>query len=247
MTTIVYDQAKGLVCSDSRWSVPREFWVLYVDEAPFYKIAVTEDEVWLFAGAAPQIDRFKKYLAQYSNKGSRPSISLDWLDAISVLVADPITGCLVGSHQADIIWPTLENPSLAAAGTGSSHAVLCWMANKCPKHAVETAKQRDIYSGGQVNYFGLSSRETNLGVCQGMGCLNDAFLEGGKVMFTNEARVYTFSEAAKINAEVAELLDSAASGALAAHVQAPCDAMFNASSESEKRSFLATVGIPVQE
>ncbi len=244
MTTIVFDRTGGVVCSDSRWSILGSFGIVYTDDAPFYKIAVTPDQVWLFAGNALQIDGMKQYLQKYPNVAGRPAIDLKSIDRMAIIVAGK-DGQLIDYHQPDIVMPNQQLPEFVAAGTGSLAAAEEWGRSTCPKLAVEAAKTRDVSSGGQLMYFNLITHETNVGQCHGIGCVTKALIEKGKVMFINDAQVYTFEEAAKRHPDVKKLYDSAATGGLSAQVQAPCDAMYNSASDDQKRGFLAKVGIPV--
>lgn len=246
MTTIVLDLGRGLGCSDSRWSIPRDFGVLYTDDAPFYKISVTPDEIWLFAGLAPQIDNFKRYLMQYPTPSGRPDVHLSFIDQMAIIVAGK-DGQIKGWHQVDIMRPSPSAPSFVAAGTGSTYAAAEWLVTKDPMLAIEAAKKRDISSGGQVMFVNLATLESNVGACHGVGCLDQSFIKTGKVMFTNDAKVYSFEEAAKLHPEVKKLFDSAATGGLSNQVQAPCDAIYNSATDEQKKEFLTKVGIPVSE
>lgn len=228
MTTTVYDKAQSMVACDSRWSIPGDFGVLYVDEAPFQKIEVFRDRVFVFAGRAPVIDLWKKYLRAASNGLNVPQPSLE---GIALLIAETGTGALVDSYQQDIMLPDPMSPETVFAGTGSTHAARCWIANKCPKRAVESAMNYDVYSGGEVRFLELLTGNSNLIECQGIESLGQAFIEKGMVMFTRndqEKGPIPFKDAAAMDPAVAELYHGkAANGSLIQDVQAPCDGVFN--------------------
>lgn len=236
MTTTVYDKAKSLVACDSRWSVPSDFGVLYVDEAPFQKIEVYKNHAFVFAGMAPVIDQWKKHLRASASGLVTPQPGLH---GIALLVAELGSGNLVEAYQQDIVLPDRINPATVFAGTGSTHAARCWITNRCAKRAVVSAMSHDVGSGGEVRYLELLTRHSNLIQCEGIESLDKAFIEKGMVMFTRNDQAkgpIPFAEAAKLDQQVAELYGKAASGSLRQDVQAPCDAVFNMPlPEDEKR------------
>lgn len=233
MTTTVYDRATKVVACDSRWSIPGAFGVLYVDDAPFQKIEVTDDSVFIFAGMAPVIDQWKKHLRARKAGQLTPQPPLA---GIAVLAAEIGSGSVVAHWGQDIVYPDPNNPDIFLAGTGSTHAARCWQTNKCPHKAVATAMSNDLYSGGTVRFFELETKQNNLIQCDGIEILNDAFLTRGMVMFNQEKGPVTFREAAQLHPDVANLYKQAANGALSEQVQAPCDAVFNKpTAEDEKR------------
>ncbi|MHB0825079.1 hypothetical protein ACYCFL_05545 [Stutzerimonas nitrititolerans] len=237
MTTTVYDKAKLRVACDSRWSIPGDFGVIFVDEAPFYKVGVYGKYAFLFAGRAPVISDWKRYLA-LSEAGV--SVGQPSLEGIAVLVAELDSGALVDSYMQDIMWPSTEEPQSVFAGTGSLHAANCWYINRSADRAIETAKGFDLCTGGPIRYVELSSGERNWRDCQGLDCLNNAFLEKGMVMLNRADRnnsVIPFAQAAEMDPSVAELYNKAASGALGSEVQAPCDAIFNHAPHDEQKRF----------
>ncbi|MBH3360425.1 hypothetical protein [Pseudomonas guariconensis] len=232
MTTTVYDKAKLLVSCDSRWSIPGDFGVLYVDEAPFQKIEVFRDNVFVFAGMAPGIDAWKKYLRM---KAAGMQVARPSLDGIAFCNAKIGCGTVLGYHEQDIILP---GQAAMFTGTGSTHAARCWIANGCAKKAVQSAMAYDICSGGVVRHLELSTGEGNLIKCEGIESLNQAFLDKGMVMLNRhdqEKGAIPFKEAAALDPQVAALYGMAANGSLREHVQAPCDAVFNKPTEEDER------------
>lgn len=228
MTTTVYDSAKGTVSCDSRWSIPDDrFGVLYVDEAPYQKIEIVNGHAFVFAGMAPVIHAWKLHLraAAAGHVLAEPSMI-----GMAVLVAEIGSGRLKYRYQQDIELPDQTNPETIFAGTGSLHAARCWQVNKCPKKAVETAMMYDICTGGEVKYVELQSGRHNLIPCEGISCLDQAFLTKGMVMFNrneHDKGPIPFKEAAAIDPQVAEWYNKAANGSLLNDVQAPCDAVFS--------------------
>lgn len=241
MTTTVYDAKDGIVACDSRWSIPGDFGVLYVDEAPFYKLGVYGRYAFVFAGRAPVIASWKQYLS-LAEQGVL--VQTPTLEGIAVLVAEMETGLLVDSYQQDIMWPSPDKPIGVFAGTGSTHAASCWIANKRAVQAVETAKNFDICTGGQTRFIELFNRVGHSAPCQGVSSLAGAFLERGMVMMTGNSPYkdpISFKEAAQLDPAIAELYKSAAEGSISDRVQAPCDAIYNSAPAVERERFASSI------
>lgn len=226
MTTNVFDSEKKTIACDSRWSVPGTFGVLYVDEAPFLKMEVTQKGVFVFAGCAPVIDAWKSHLKSIDLGTPTPAPTLK---GIALLGAERGTGRLLGYSGQDIVLPHVNDIQASFAGTGSYYAAMCWLLNKSAQQAVSTAIGQDSNSGGSVRFYDLSTDVNNLVHCQGIASLDQAFLEKGMVMFNSmkNANPIPFKQAAEMNPAVNELYSKAASGSLRDQVQAPCDAIFN--------------------
>jgi len=230
MTTNVYDKTKFLLTSDSRWSIPTEFGVIYVDDTGFDKIEVANGHAFIFAGNAAVIQQWKDYI-RGSKAGSplaRPAAK-----GISLLVAKLGCGTFVEAYGQDISLPHKSKPMVSFAGTGAHAAASCWLANKCGRRAIETAKARDYYSGGNVMYLELQSSNSNLRNDRDADNLPEAFLEKGNVMYTPglNSTVISLDEAAKQDPRVEQWLKKIAEGSV--EIQAPCDAMFNEPTEEE--------------
>lgn len=227
MTTTVYDQKSGYVACDSRWSILGDFGVLYVDDAPFQKIEVVNGVVFVFAGRAPVIDAWKKYLRSLA-KGETSEAPT--LEGVALLAAKLGGGELLDHYQQDILLPSPVEPTTSFAGTGASHAARCWVSNQCAKRAVQSAMLYDLYSGGEVRHVELMSGNSNLITCEGIESLDQAFLEQGMVMLTRNDQAkgpMPFKVAAELDSELKELYGKVANGSMRAEIQAPCDAVFN--------------------
>lgn len=238
VTTNVYDGAKQLLSSDSRWSVkhPSGDFIVYVDDAGFDKIETARGHAFLFAGLASTIQNWKSFIrSEPTGSVGHPSI-----DQIALLIVDMQTGTVVDHVGQDILLPTPEEPTTSFAGTGSSHAADCWLVNGCAKTAVESAKGFDLYSGGSVKYFELNTLVNNLQNTIDYDELRQAFTAQGMVMYTaNSQKQLPVNEAAVNDVRVAEICESIANGQLSP--TAPCDAMYNRASTEEKRRLAATL------
>jgi len=230
MTTNVYDKSKFLVTSDSRWSIPTDFGVIYVDDTGFDKIEVSKDHAFLFAGSASVIQQWKDYIraSQSGMPLSRPPAK-----GISLLVAKMGCGSFVEAYGQDISLPNKAKPAVSFAGTGAHPAAMCWIANKCGRRAIDSAKARDFYSGGTVSYLELNTGAGNQQNNRNADKLTEAFLDKGMVMYTpgiNSVSV-PIDKAAASDPRVAEWLKKIAEGSV--EIQAPCDSMFAEPTEEE--------------
>ncbi|WNC09304.1 hypothetical protein [Pseudomonas coleopterorum] len=231
MTTNVYDQSSGFITSDSRWSVERDFAIMYVDDTGFDKIEEARGKVFLFAGDSETIQLWKTFLRSgpLSSQG-RPAI-----EGIAILIAEADSGRLVYHYGQDILLPDSEAPATSFAGSGARSAAQCWQANKCAKKAVETAKSFDLFSGGEVKSFELSTGKHNLNDQIDVKDLKAAFIKKGMVMFTANSpqQLVTVQEAAANDPRVAEIVTAIANGNVS--LKAPCDAMYNQPTHADKK------------
>ena len=62
MTTNVFDGPVGLVATDSRWSIQRGRWLIYLDDTNFDKIELTDAAAFMFAGSAVLIEKWKLWI-----------------------------------------------------------------------------------------------------------------------------------------------------------------------------------------
>ncbi len=230
MTTNVYDKTKFLVTTDSRWSIITDIGVIYVDDTGFDKIETAKDHAFVFAGNSAVIQNWKDYIrgSQSGQPLSRPSAK-----GISLLVAKLGSGSFVEAYGQDIGLPNKLRPTVSFAGTGAHPAALCWIANKCGRRAIDSAKSRDYYSGGEVMYLELDTRNSNLRNDRNADKLSEAFLEKGMIMYTPglTAASVPLALAAESDPRVAEWMQKIAEGAV--EIQAPCDSMFAEPTEEE--------------
>lgn len=228
MTTNVYDNAGGLLTSDSRWSIQADFGIMYVDDTGFDKIEEAAGNAFLFAGDSQVIQQWKDFLrsAPLSAAG-RPGIT-----GIAILITDLTQGSLVYHYGQDIILPSYDNPLQSFAGSGAMYAAPCWQVNGCARLAVNSAKANDRFSGGEVKFFELATRENNLSNDIGVSELGNALLGKGMVMYNANSNTVPVQEAMKQDPRVAELCKKIANGQRS--LSAPCDAMFNRPTQQDE-------------
>lgn len=163
MTTNVFDRVHGILSSDSRWSSESGDWVAYVDDTSYDKLASTSRVGFLFAGDMPQVDAWKKYVANGMKSGTRPKVhsAAEWIpgNRISVIQVEFATKRSQESH------PMLSSTVGALvramyAGTGATPAKECWDERKCAKTAIVSASKKDNRSGGAVVFLDC---ETGIG------------------------------------------------------------------------------------
>lgn len=230
MTTNVYDQRSGFITSDSRWSFEKDFAIMYVDDTGFDKIEEARGKVFLFAGDSEIIQLWKTFL----RSGPLSSSGRPKIEGIAILIAEASTGRLVYHYGQDILLPDSENPMTSFAGSGARSAAQCWQANNCAKKAVESAKGFDLFSGGDVKFFELSTGKHNLNEQIDVKDLKAAFIKKGMVMFTaNSQQPVTVQEAAANDPRVAKIVDAIAQGSVS--LKAPCDAMYNQPTHADKK------------
>ena len=239
MTTNVYDGALGIAGTDSRWSVERDYAIFYVDDTGFEKIFVRDDAVFLFAGNSHVIQEWKNYLAgqRYSHVTTEPP-----LEGIALLIVNSVSKEIIYGYGQDITIPGNGMlPVASFAGSGGRCAASCWIRNRCAKRAIDTAKQLDLFSGGETKFFELTSNACNLSEDVGLQGLREAFKERGMVMFlAQQDKPMSIQDAQAIDPRVAEFAQQVASGQ--AQLSAPCDAMYNIPSEEDKAELRKVLG-----
>lgn len=232
MTTNVYDRSRLRMTSDSRWSVDSDFGaVLYVDDTGFDKIVIAAEHAFLFAGSAPVIQEWKDFLRKMEEGEVLPRPSAK---GIALLMAKLSCGTIIASYGHDIALPSKDSLDASFAGSGARFAAKCWEKNKCSHRAVETAKASDPYSGGQVMYLELDSRETNIQNSSNVVELPRALIDKGMVMYKSAPTVVqqlSITEAAKNDPRIQDLLKEIASGTV--EIQAPCDSMLSTPTQEE--------------
>lgn len=239
MTTNVYDGFQGIASTDSRWSAGRDFAIFYVDDTGFEKIVVRDDAVFLFAGDSSVIQQWKDYLAgpRYSHAAGEPP-----LEGIALLIVNAATKEIIYGYGQDITLNDQSAKAIASfAGSGGRLAAECWRQNFCAKRAIDTAKQIDVFSGGETKFFELTSKTGNLIKDVGLKGLGEAFKERGMVMFLAQLdKPMSIQEAQAIDPRVAEFAQQVASGQVP--LSAPCDAMYNTPSAEEKAELRKVLG-----
>lgn len=225
MTTTVFDGSVGLLTSDSRWSIDTDHAVYYVDDTGFDKIEAVNEFAFLFAGASNVINEWKVFL-RGDQSGDRPP-----LQGIALLIVEISSGKSVYSYQQDI---SLDERKASFAGSGARFAYLCWNSNSCARRAVSSAKNADVYSGGEVKFLELGTGDHNLNNCTDLTEMSKIFLEKGMVRYAPNEEPIPVKDAAANDARVKELCNKIANGSLP--LSAPCDGMYNLPSEDDERS-----------
>lgn len=225
MTTTAYDVSAFLMTSDSRWSITiGGTKIAYVDDTGFDKIELACGHAFLFAGDSGVIDAWKRYVRS-GNGGAIPG-----LQGIALLAVNAATKATVVCHGQDIALPDPVSMTASFAGSGARHAALCWMANKCGKKAIDTAKGLDVYTGGDTKFANLESSAHNLRNDVGVDDLGKQFLAKGVIMYVN-GQTQPIAEAAANDAEVRQVCEKIAQGSIT--LSAPCDAMLMKPSDDD--------------
>lgn len=143
MTTIVYDHESKVIAWDSR----RTAGSLIISDSVEKMIEVGELKFWL-TGAVPDIDELVKRYTGESDKTSE-------IDCGGFVFAGELRS--IGFNDGEL-W-TCDVVSSESTGTGESFALAALDFGKSAIEAVEYAKTRDIYTGGEVKQFHLNNSD----------------------------------------------------------------------------------------
>lgn len=229
MTTNVFDQASRMMATDSRWSMTfGSHRLVYVDDVRFDKIERYKEYAFMFAGNGMVIQRWK-----------------DWIRGTPVLqtmpTPDGIAVCVV--HTPDARVMSAENQQIIRdggwfAGSGSRYAYVCWAKNKDPHRCIESAKQVDPCTGGEVKYLDMAAGGHNLCPPVKELTINDvlqAIERRGMIMdISSEKGNAPPHKLSDIAANDADLQDLSARIAAGEGPEAPCDGMYNKWTDDQK-------------
>jgi hypothetical protein len=227
MTTNVFDEDRGLMATDSRWSIRHGQYIIYLDDTGCDKILLVRNRAIMFAGNGGRIQQWKDWLlSEPKDSSGQPKE-----EGICICIADLASGKVKKSFKQELVDLTGY-----FAGSGKNYAIPCWKNNRDAKRAVETAKVDDYCSGGEVKYFDFKDQTHNLyrGSYVTIQMVDDAILKRGLVMTTNKVQSLPFATAANDDPELADIRAKIAAGDLSA--SAPSDGMYDEWTEEEKAS-----------
>ncbi len=182
MTTNVFDGATQTLASDSRWSGSVGEYLFFVDDVGYDKIVFDSQIALLFAGGLGIIDQWKTWF-----RGGRYGPIPPLTEKLSLCLIDMKTGVIRKDHGIK-----LSSPCGAArfAGTGSPHALQCWVSHQNAVKAVQTACGLDMMSGGRVTYLIRPTTENNLSQHGSVQNLMNSFeTHGSMIMMTTQKGV----------------------------------------------------------
>jgi len=163
MTTNVLDRRNARIASDSRWSVDSVNFVYFVDDTGFDKIAERSSAVMICAGNSGLIDQWKTWFCSPNPSYVAPPSQL--IDLMGTVVAEiAVTILTKPGFQVEFSRGSYEHFEDHAyfCGTGGVPARDCYSVNGCSFKCVETAKNHDPCTGGEVKYYELHSFNNNL-------------------------------------------------------------------------------------
>jgi len=224
VTTNVFDGNTGLIATDSRWSVTWSKWIVYVDDARFEKIERYGVFAFMFAGQGRMIQLWKCWIRSSPN------------DDTAMPSCDGIAVCIVNVEQKSVVFSARQDivkDGAYFAGTGSRYAYLCWEKNRNAQKSVETAKEIDVFTGGEVKFYDGSSGDHNLHcgtVDVTIEMVGRAIESRGIVMEIASGAgavraPFKLSEVAANDVEIRELQSKIANGEVSP--EAPCDGMYS--------------------
>jgi len=245
MTTNIFDGNSSVMASDSRWSIEYGSWLLYLDDTGYDKIERFNGTALMFAGHGLKIQEYKIWIhSEPADFSGMPETK-----GMSVCMVDEATGSVAFQKHQDI-----ESNNVFCAGSGARPAYSCWLTNKCPKQAVESAKLKDCYSGGEVKYVNFSTFETNIANYHSQAQLTIEAISANIIKRGISMKIHTtpkgtpdlpFLKAGMDPANDEEpprekMAALVASGDLSA--TAPCDGMHSDWSEDDKEKFKSALG-----
>lgn len=219
MTTNIYDIPGKILASDSRWSIDKQNFIVYVDDTGCEKIILENDIACMFAGHGGLIQSWKEWIIN-PDRSEKPPVEIGDI-AVVICMVNTITGHLIFEYGQNI---QLEDARFA--GTGAIHACSCWFTNRNATQAVSSAIKSDWYSGGEVKYFDCKKKLSNVQNSANINDVHNALAKRGTIMYkNNENQFISVKDAANNDPDVATVLRDLQSGAIVAN--APCDAMYN--------------------
>lgn len=233
MTTNVFDGASVVVATDSRWSYRYGNYLIYLDDTGFEKIEVVENAAFMFAGRGDRVQEWKHWLR---TNPTSPEHQPTETKGMSVCVVSKMTGTVIMSVGDYHVHEVSH-----FAGSGRDHARGCWIKNRDALKCVETAKSKDIYSGGEVKYFSVRDSKHNLypSAPVTIQMVNNALHTRGLVMSINDTTAtpsaVPFKMAAANDTGLEEFGKKIANGEISP--SAPFDGMDRDWTATEKKGF----------
>lgn len=211
---------------------------MYVDDARFEKIERHSKAAFMFAGDGGRIQDWKDWIRSNPTDDS----CMPECELMSVCIVDLSTKKVLFDERQIII-----NENGYFAGSGSMFAFQCWTVNRDAKQAVETAKQYDYATGGDVKFIDLVVNAHNLNFPLADVRINDvnrAIVERGMVMeiAVNDTKKTPFKLAAVAanDDELQGLREKIANGELSP--SAPCQGMHNEWTIEQKAKLKSVLG-----
>jgi hypothetical protein len=220
MTTNVYDQAKNVVATDSRWSysvkgktgLDLPDITGFVDDTGFDKIVFDDTAAFMFAGPGELISLWRDAILQRSLGRSRPGVARNF----AICMVRRADGEVVHEHGQKIAGALFR-----FAGTGAEPAYECWKQNQDPRKAVLSAQLKDRASGGDVRYLERDTWSHNLDFSKPFAVIAEKFLEKGRIMYTNQS--IPVAEAVKTDPRAQEFVGRVKAGTIQAEAPSGYD------------------------
>ncbi|WP_148716671.1 hypothetical protein [Chitinolyticbacter meiyuanensis] len=225
----MFDYATKRMSADSRWSKELDERLVYIDDSGFDKILLLPhlQACALFAGNGQLIQEWQDWL-RTDLQGPHPAVEADGTSIVMRLFSAPDGECLNKQGSGH------ELPEGYFAGSGAIHAIPCFKQNKCVIKAVETAKERDVMTGGEVKFTDLVNGSNNLKDSARIEHVVTSLVDRGYVMYIRDRKVVPFQEAAANDAKVHRMKRKLLDGALS--VDAPCSEMYVPWNDEQKQS-----------
>jgi len=238
LTTNIYDITIPKLASDSRWSVQKkdefgiEKFICYVDDSGCDKIISINGISYMFAGNALLIQQWKDWLLSNPDSSNNMPETEDSNNPAQVNIA--ICAVNEKTHKIEIECRQFNKlPEAISTGTGGVFALECWEINKDPCRAINSAIQKDRYSGGAVKFINLSDMSHNLQNNASLADIINLMREEGFIMYSSkQAASIPISDAAKNDPDVLDMVNTLTSGNV--NICAPYPGMDTPWSNEEK-------------
>ena len=165
MTTNVLDRKCGRITSDSRWSINDggSAYVYYVDDTGFDKIVERASAVMICAGDAKLIDAWKNWFTDPNPSYLAPQSQVIGLNG-NVIAEVAVTIISKPHFGIEFSRGNYESFEDAAhfCGTGGLAAKDCYSINGCSLRCVDSAKELDLCTGGEVKFYDIATFNNNL-------------------------------------------------------------------------------------
>ncbi|VVT48018.1 hypothetical protein UYSO10_1950 [Kosakonia radicincitans] len=168
MTTTVFDAKLKIVASDSRWSaqvdLPDGIYLVYADDTNFHKIVVRTGAALVLAGDGQLIAEWKNWWVRDDiDSSNMPDVALSEIRLVSVmLIARDGTILFDAGPKKALLDVNTKGYVGIFSGTGSDYAAECFDQNRNAVVAVNSAKEKDLCSGGTVMFTELATMRHNL-------------------------------------------------------------------------------------
>lgn len=196
MTTNAIDRIKKIVATDSRWSIEKGQYMLFVDDTGFDKLADRHTAAIVFAGDGQLIQLWKDWFSTpILNTAALPPVEradhVGEIHSVTLFMLEKPT-CRITLASG---WMLAHEDEGIFAGSGAEFAKICFAKNGCSKFAVKTASENDPATGGETKFIELDTNRHNLSKAEcSLADAEKQLWERGYIMDMNTRETMALSE-----------------------------------------------------